>query len=222
MKRIAIVEDDRLFNEALYQTLKKADYAVDRAHSYGEGTALIDKQPDLFIVDVNLPAGDGFTLCRRIRESGQTPVMFLTARDDESDMIRAFDLGADDYLVKPFPMAVLLKHVEAILRRSSGQNQRFSYLELAMDFDRKSVTYRGEAINLTAKEYKVLELLVKNRGRVVTREMMLEQVWDADGAFVEENTVNVTLSRLRKKIEPNLEEPIFIRNVFGIGYTFGK
>lgn len=222
MKRIAIVEDDRLFNEALYQTLKKADYAVDRAHSYGEGTALIDKQPDLFIVDVNLPAGDGFTLCRRIRESGQTPVMFLTARDDESDMIRAFDLGADDYLVKPFPMAVLLKHVEAILRRSSGQNQRFSYLELAMDFDRKSVTYRGEAINLTAKEYKVLELLVKNRGRVVTREMMLEQVWDADGAFVEENTVNVTLSRLRKKIEPNLEEPIFIRNVFGMGYTFGK
>ena len=91
-----------------------------------------------------------------------------------------------------------------------------------MDFDRKSVTYRGEAINLTAKEYKVLELLVKNRGRVVTREMMLEQVWDADGAFVEENTVNVTLSRLRKKIEPNLEEPIFIRNVFGMGYTFGK
>ena len=149
MNTVAIVEDDRLFNEALYQILKKAGYETARAYSYGEG---------------------------------------------ETDMIKAFDLGADDYLVKPFPMAVLLKHVEAVLRRSSSEKDVLSYMDLQIDFQRKSVSYKGAEIKLTARE----------------------------GAFVEENTVNVTLSRLRKKIEPEPASPIFIRNVFGMGYTFGK
>ena len=194
MNTVAIVEDDRLFNEALYQILKKAGYETARAYSYGEGLALIEKTPDLMIVDVNLPGGEGFELCRRARDYGQIPVIFLTARDEETDMIKAFDLGADDYLVKPFPMAVLLKHVEAVLRRSSSEKDVLSYMDLQIDFQRKSVSYKGAEIKLTARE----------------------------GAFVEENTVNVTLSRLRKKIEPEPASPIFIRNVFGMGYTFGK
>ncbi len=222
MNTVAIVEDDRLFNEALYQILKKAGYETARAYSYGEGLALIEKTPDLMIVDVNLPGGEGFELCRRARDYGQVPVIFLTARDEETDMIKAFDLGADDYLVKPFPMAVLLKHVEAVLRRSSSEKDVLSYMDLQIDFQRKSVSYKGEEIKLTAREYGVLALLAKNQGRIVTKEMILEQVWDAEGAFVEENTVNVTLSRLRKKIEPEPASPIFIRNVFGMGYTFGK
>ena len=222
MNTVAIVEDDRLFNEALYQILKKAGYETARAYSYGEGLALIEKTPDLMIVDVNLPGGEGFELCRRARDYGQVPVIFLTARDEETDMIKAFDLGADDYLVKPFPMAVLLKHVEAVLRRSSSEKDVLSYMDLQIDFQRKSVSYQGAEIKLTAREYGVLALLAKNQGRIVTKEMILEQVWDAEGAFVEENTVNVTLSRLRKKIEPEPASPIFIRNVFGMGYTFGK
>nr|CRY96026.1 hypothetical protein [uncultured prokaryote] len=222
MNTVAIVEDDRLFNEALYQILKKAGYETARAYSYGEGLALIEKTPDLMIVDVNLPGGEGFELCRRARDYGQIPVIFLTARDEETDMIKAFDLGADDYLVKPFPMAVLLKHVEAVLRRSSSEKDVLSYMDLQIDFQRKSVSYQGAEIKLTAREYGVLALLAKNQGRIVTKEMILEQVWDAEGAFVEENTVNVTLSRLRKKIEPEPASPIFIRNVFGMGYTFGK
>lgn len=222
MNTVAIVEDDRLFNEALHQILKKAGYETARAYSYGEGLALIEKKPDLIIIDVNLPGGEGFELCRRARDYGQVPVIFLTARDEETDMIKAFDLGADDYLVKPFPMAVLLKHVEAVLRRSSSEKDILSYMDLQIDFQRKSVSYQGAEIKLTAREYGVLALLAKNQGRIVTKEMILEQVWDAEGAFVEENTVNVTLSRLRKKIEPEPASPIFIRNVFGMGYTFGK
>ena len=136
--------------------------------------------------------------------------------------MEGLDLGADDYLVKPFPMAVLLKHVEAVLRRSSSEKDVLSYMDLQIDFQRKSVSYKGAEIKLTAREYGVLALLAKNQGRIVTKEMILEQVWDAEGAFVEENTVNVTLSRLRKKIEPEPASPIFIRNVFGMGYTFGK
>lgn len=222
MNTVAIVEDDRLFNEALHQILKKAGYETARAYSFGEGMALIEKTPDLIIIDVNLPGGEGFELCRRARDYGQVPVIFLTARDEETDMIKAFDLGADDYLVKPFPMAVLLKHVEAVLRRSSSERDILSYMDLQIDFQRKSVSYQGAEIKLTAREYGVLALLAKNQGRIVTKEMILEQVWDAEGAFVEENTVNVTLSRLRKKIEPEPVSPIFIRNVFGMGYTFGK
>lgn len=222
MNTVAIVEDDRLFNEALHQILKKAGYETACAYSFGEGLALIEKKPDLIIIDVNLPGGEGFELCRRARDYGQVPVIFLTARDEETDMIKAFDLGADDYLVKPFPMAVLLKHVEAVLRRSSSEKDILSYMDLQIDFQRKSVSYQGAEIKLTAREYGVLALLAKNQGRIVTKEMILEQVWDAEGAFVEENTVNVTLSRLRKKIEPEPASPIFIRNVFGMGYTFGK
>ena len=150
------------------------------------------------------------------------PVIFLTARDEEEMMMEAFDCGADDYLVKPFPFQVLLKHIEAVLRRTGGEKAQLFYRELFIDFDRKEVRLAEEPVRLTAREYEVLALLARNRNRVVTRAMMLEQVWDAEGAFVEENTVNVTLNRLKKKIEPDPKHPVYIRNVFGMGYTFGE
>ena len=119
-------------------------------------------------------------------------------------------------------MPVLLKAIAAILRRTEDDSGVFVYMDLKLDFKRMTVTYKGEEIRLTPKEYKLLELLVRNKGRVVTKNMMLEQVWDKEGAFVEENTVNVTLNRLKKKIEPDTANPIFVKNVFGLGYTFGK
>ena len=138
-------------------------------------------------------------------------------------MLRAFDCGADDYLVKPFPMAVLLRHAQAVLRRSGeGGAKLFCYEDLSIDFERKQVMNRGRAINLTNKEYGLLELLARNRKKVVTKQMMLEQIWDEQGSYVEDNTVNVTLSRLRKKIEPDPANPVYIKNVFGLGYTFGE
>ena len=221
MTTIGIVEDDRLLNEALARMLEKKGYHPLRAYTLEEGMKLIRQKPELIILDINLPDGEGTRICKAAREYSRIPVLFLTARDEEEDMLRAFDLGADDYLVKPFSMAVLLKHVEAVLRRTQGEQEVFLYRGLTIDPERKQVAREGEEIRLTPREYALLELLARNRGRVLTKTMILEQVWDNQGAFVEENTVNVTLNRLKKKIELDPENPVYIRNVFGLGYTFG-
>ncbi len=221
MKTIGIVEDDRLLNEALAKMLEKNGYQPLQAHTLEEGMKLIRQKPELIILDINLPDGEGTRICQAAREYSRIPVLFLTARDEEEDMIQAFDLGADDYLVKPFSMAVLLKRVEAVLRRTQGEKEVFLYRGLTIDPERKQVAREGEEIRLTPKEYALLELLARNQGRVLTKTMILEQVWDNQGSFVEENTVNVTLNRLKKKIEPDPENPVYIRNVFGLGYTFG-
>ena len=222
MKKIAIIEDDKLFHEALKRALKKAGYQVAGAFSLAQGYEVLKEHPSLLIIDRNLPDGDGLELCRKARASGGIPALFLTARDEEEEMIKAFDFGADDYLVKPFSMAVLLKHIEAILRRTGKKHEIFQYENLKIDFERKQVFRETEEVRLTAKEYKLLEILAKNKGRVLTKTMLLQQVWDAEGAFVEENTVNVTLNRLKKKIEPDTSNPIYITNLFGLGYTLGK
>ena len=222
MKTIAVIEDDVLLNEALSRMLAGAGYQILRAHTLREGLDLIPQLPDLMIIDINLPDGEGTEACRQAREYSQIPVLILTARDEERDMIKAFDLGADDYLVKPFPMPVLLMHVEAILRRTAGEETGILYRGLKISPERKQVLRDGTEIRLSAREYALLELLARNKGKVVTKTMILEQVWDADGSFVEENTVNVTLNRLKKKIEPDPVNPVYIRNVFGLGYTVGE
>ncbi len=221
--KVIIVEDDRLLNRALCKTFTNAGYEAAGAMSMQEAENFLEDGTALMVVDIGLPDGDGFALCRKVQESTQIPVIFLTARDDEADMLRAFDCGADDYLVKPFPMAVLLKHAQAVLRRTGEEDAKlFCYEDLSIDFARKQVTSQGRSVNLTNKEYDLLALLARNRTKVITKQMMLEQVWDVQGSFVEENTVNVTLSRLRKKIEPDPANPVYIKNVFGLGYTFGE
>ena len=222
MKTIVIIEDDVLLNEALCKTFTNAGYCAKSAHSMKQGMALFNDSVSLAVIDIGLPDGDGITLCRRIQNLYKTPVIFLTARDEETDMLHAFDSGADDYLVKPFPMAVLLKHVEAVLRRAVEENpQIFHYEELSIDFERKLVKIKDNTVKLTPKEYRLLELLAKNRKKVLTKSMMLNQIWDEEGSFVEENTVNVTLTRLKKKIESNPANPVYIKNIFGLGYTLG-
>lgn len=221
--KVIIVEDDVLLNRALCKAFVNAGYEAEGASSIREAKNLLEDGVALMIIDIGLPDGEGFTLCRHVRENGDIPVIFLTARDDEADMLRGFDCGADDYLVKPFPIAVLLRHAQAVLRRMGEEDGNiFSYEGLSIDFERKQVTSQGEAVNLTPKEYNLLEMLVRNRKQVITKQMMLEQIWDEQGSFVEENTVNVTLSRLRKKIEPDPANPVYIKNVFGLGYTFGE
>lgn len=198
--KVIIVEDDVSLNRALCKAFANDGYEAKGAASIREALDILDNGTALMIIDIGLPDGDGFSLCRQVRESGEIPVIFLTAQDEEADMLRAFDCGADDYLVKPFPMAVLLKHAQAVLRRSGEEGAKvFCYEDLSIDFERKQVTSRGKAINLTNKEYGLLELLARNRKKVITKQMMLEQIWDEQGSYVEDNTVNVTLSRLRKK-----------------------
>lgn len=220
MTRIGIIEDDRPLNEALCTYLETLGYITDSAFSFEEGMALAEKHPDLLLADIGLADGSGIEICRMVR--GKTPVIFLTAKDGEENMLRAFGCGADDYLVKPFPMPVLAAHIQAVLRRIGGSRNELHYLDMYIDYDKKQVQLAGNPVKLTPREYQLLELLSQNRGRVVTKDMILEKVWDSRGVFVDDNTVNVTLNRLKKKIEPDSSHPLYIRNIFGLGYTFGE
>ncbi|MGN0484751.1 MAG: response regulator transcription factor [Lachnospiraceae bacterium] len=222
MKKIAIVEDERLYNAALAEVLKKEGYQVSQCYSVEEGKKAVEECPDIMVIDVCLPDGKGMEVCKKAHDEKEIPVIFLTACDEEENMIKAFDLGADDYLVKPFSMPVFVKHVEAVLRRTQGEKEVLLYRDLKVDFLRRQVTCQEREIKLTAKEYELFTFLAKNRGQVVTKEQILEHLWDSKGNYVEENTLNVTLNRLRKKIEPDPKKPIYIRNVFGLGYTFGE
>lgn len=221
MKKITVIEDDKLLNQALAIALEKSGYQVSSGFSCREAMTLLKENPDLMLVDINLPDGSGISICRKAEEFGHIPVLFLTARDEEQDMLEAFEAGGDDYVVKPFQMSVLKKRIEAILRRSSKEEDLFLYRELKIDWKKKQVFYQKEQVNLSAKEFRLMELLVKNKGQILTKETILERVWDIDGQFVVDNTVSVTVNRLRKKIEPDPAHPVFIKNVFGIGYTFG-
>lgn len=219
MEKIGIIEDEPLLNQALKIALEKEGFQTLQAFSVGEGRRLAKEKPDLYLVDINLPDGDGIRLCREILGKEQAPVIFLTGRDQEEDMLEAFQAGADDYVVKPFPMRVLMKRVQAVLRRSREEKESFSYGGLEIDFPGRRVSLQGKPVFLTPKEYRLLELFARNKGRILTKEQILEQVWDMDGMFVGENTVSVTVNRLRKKLAP-LGETL-IENIFGQGYRMG-
>lgn len=217
---VGIIEDDRLLNQALKLTLEKAGYETVSAHTKREALSIMGNGEELLIVDIGLPDGDGISLYRALQTRRKIPAIFLTARDEEEDMLSAFDIGADDYVVKPFSMKVLLRRIEAVLKRNRGTSQ-LSFRELILYPAGKQVFMKGQEIRLTAKEYRLLEYLMMNQGQVLTRENILEQVWGLSGQFVVDNTVSVTINRLRKKIEPDAGQPDYIKNVFGLGYRIG-
>ena len=170
-----------------------------------------------------MPDGNGLDFCREVRDKVNIPIVLFTANDTEEDMVKGFETGCDDYIAKPFSVEVLRHKVNAILKRNKMINKNlFEYNGLKIDFDRMSVDILGNEINLTATEYKLLELLAINKGKVVTKEILLEKLWDNNGNFVDENTLSVNIRRLRKKIEEDPKNPKYIITVFGIGYTFGE
>lgn len=219
MAKIGIVEDDRLLQEALDILFRKEGFEVLHAFSCREGIDLLKSQPDILLLDINLPDGLGFQVCERAKD---IPVLFLTARDDEVDMINAYDQGCEDYIVKPFSTEVLKKKIQVVLRRNAGLSDSFHYRTLSIDYKKKQVTQQGELVQLTAKEFQLLEYLTKNVGQVVSKEAILQKVWDLEGSFVGENTVSVTINRLRKKIEVDTLKNQYIKNIFGMGYIFGE
>lgn len=221
MAVIGIVEDDVLLNAALKRMLEKEGYEVRTAASFREGERLCTEPVDLLVIDWNLPDGEGIRLCGKAGGQKEILSILLTAKDEEEDIIRAFDAGADDYITKPFSSRILLKRVEAVLRRAE-EKKIVTCQGLTLDLEKKRVWKDGEEILLTPKEFSLLEFLTKNRGRTLTKENILDAVWDKDGAFVGENTISVTINRLRKKIETDSATPVYIKNVFGIGYRFGE
>lgn len=224
MQKILVVEDDVIICEGVKLLLENKGYEVNCAYTMEEAGLALEKPCDLVILDCNLPDGNGMDLCRELRKRGDMPVIFLTAKDTERDMIEGFQAGCDDYIAKPFSVELLSQRVMAVLRRSGGQRGKelFEYRGLSVDFQRMQVFLKGNPIKLSATEYKLLELLVKNRGQVLTRNAILEKIWDCDENFVDENTLNVHIRRLRQKLEEDARSPKYIVTVFGIGYTFGE
>lgn len=220
-RTIGIIEDDLLLNQALKMALQNAGYDILCAHTAKEALALLGNREALLLVDIGLPDGDGIHLYQELRKKREIPAIFLTARDEERDMLTAFDTGAEDYVVKPFSMEVLLKRIQVVLKRSGGE-EMFSFRELVLYPAAKQVFLKGQELSLTAKEYQLLEYLMRNQGQVLTKENILEQVWGMDGQFVVDNTVSVTINRLRKKIELDAKRPSYIKNVFGLGYRIGE
>lgn len=223
MENILIVEDDKILNKGLSFTLKGSNYNIISAFSKDEGKKLyLERDVNLIILDINLTDGSGIDLCKEIREKSQVPIIILTANDTEDDMIEGFKKGCDDYIIKPFSIELLKHRIAAILRRSIEDKNEFNYKDLNIDFDKMLVKVKDKEVKLTSTEYKLLELLVKNKKQVLTRNIILEKLWDAEGNFVDENALNVYIRRLRKKIEPDLKALKYIITVFGVGYTFGE
>ena len=224
MATVLIIEDDKILNRGVTFALKKEGYNVISAYSKFEGKQMIlNNEIDFLLLDINLPDGNGIDICKEIREKVNFPIVFFTANDTEEDMVKGFESGCDDYITKPFSVALLRHKVNATLRKNNIINKNiFEYDSLKVDFDKMSVVINDKEVNLTITEYKLLELLIKNRGQVLTKEILLEKVWDSNGNFVDGNTLSVNIRRLRSKIEIDSKKPRYIITIFGIGYTFGE
>lgn len=221
MANVFLLEDDRILSKGISIALKKDEHSVVTAYGYLEALQKYQNgKYDLFLLDINLPDGSGLEFCRKIRETSEIPVLFLTANDTEEDMLDGFGVGCDDYISKPFPIEVLRKKILAVLKRTGGGQSRIKYRDLEVDKEKCLVLMNGQEIHLTSTEYKLLIYLMENKGRVVTKAILLEQLWDIDGNFVDDNTVRVNINRLRQKLNDEKQE--YIVTVFGMGYTFGE
>ncbi|WP_324824767.1 response regulator transcription factor [Sinanaerobacter sp. ZZT-01] len=221
MKRILVVEDDVMLNSGLCYNLELDEYKGIPAHDAAAALEKVTNESfDLVILDVNLPDVDGFELCKKIKAKRDIPVIFLTARDLEADVMKGFDLGADDYITKPFNINIFRKKVAAVLKRSGESATQRLYLceDLVIDFDKLTATIKNEPIVFTPTEYKILKIFTSNPGVLLTRQLLLEKLYDVDANFVDEHTLTVNINRLRNKIENGDRK--YIKTVYGMGYLW--
>lgn len=221
MANIFLLEDDKILSKGISIALEKDGHHVTTAYGYVEALQKYTlKKYDLFLLDINLPDGNGMNFCQKIRQTSQLPVLFLTANDTEEDMLKGYDVGCDDYISKPFSIDVLRRKVSAILKRTITETARIQYKDLEVDMEKCLVLLHGQEVHLSATEYKLLCYLIQHKGTVVTKAMLLENLWDKDGNFIDDNTLRVNIKRLRQKLRDDNQE--YIVTVFGIGYTFGE
>ena len=224
MARILIVEDDKLLNEGIAIALKKHSHTVKSGYSYQEAFCMfLNNSFELILLDINLPDRSGLELCKEIRKKSDIPIIFITANDTEQDIVNGFMSGCDDYIAKPFSLEVMNRRIQAVLRRIRTEDEStFRSGVIAVNYKKMLVSKGEVSLKLTATEYKLLALLTQNSGQVLTRDIILQRLWDTDEAFVDENAVSVNMRRLRQKIEDDPKNPKYIRTVFGIGYTWGE
>lgn len=224
MKRIFFVEDDLSLIGGLTFALKKEGYETEVARTGLEAETLwTDGKFDLVILDVSLPDGSGFELCKKFRQSSRVPIMFLTAADEETDIIMGLDIGADDYMTKPFKLAVFLSRVHALLRRSENfreQNENLTSNGITVHLLKGEGYKNGEPLDLTSGEYRLLCLFMENPGVVLSAEQILGRLWDSSENFIDNKTLTVYIRRLRMKIEDDPGEPTKIVTVRGMGYKW--
>ena len=224
MKRIFFVEDDLSLINGLSFAIKKQGYEIDVARTSLEAEQLwMNGKYDLVILDVSLPDGSGYDICQKIRKVSKVPIMFLTAADEETDIIMGLDIGGDDYITKPFKLAVFLSRVNALLRRSENFNQMETELSsngITIQRLKGEVYKNGKQIDLTASEYKLLCLFMENPDMILSPEQILSRLWDCDEKYIDTNTLTVYIRRLRKKIEDNPADPHSIVTVRGMCYKW--
>ena len=216
-----LLEDDYAIATGLCYSLENEGYSVTQASGVKQAIDIISKEKfSLYILDLTLPDGSGYDVCKEIKKQGDLPVIFLTAYDDEVNVVMGFEFGADDYISKPFRLKELLVRIKSVLRRYNNETADgvIKFKDLTVNTNEAKVYKNGEEIILTAMEYRLLLILLNNRGKVLSRTQLLENIWDVDGDFVEDNTLTVYIKRLRDKIEEEPNRPLIIKTVRGLGY----
>ena len=224
MQKILVVEDDLALSAGVCFELDTSGYLTVAAYNCQKAQQLLKRDDfDLVILDVNLPDGNGFDLCREVKKNySDLPVIFLTANDLEQDVLNGFDLGADDYITKPFNIQILKRRVEVALRRGASSTKLSAECYddgfLCLDFSALIAMRNGEKLAITPNEYKMLRVLTANAGNIVTRQILLEKLWDCDSNYIDDHTLTVTVNRLRAKIED--ADHSYIQTVRGMGYIW--
>lgn len=224
MQKILVVEDDRKLNQALCYALEKQGYEPVPAFSIEEARRLYRELQEkaalhLVIQDVNLPDGEGFAFCKWVKEQGNIPVIFLTARDQEEDALTGYDMGAEDYVTKPFSLKILLRKINLILKRNVAKEKYlFDDGNLRIDAETAKITINEADCGVTPTEFRLLKLFAENKGKLLTYDILLEHLWDSAGTFTDKHTLAVNVNRLRGKIED--QDHKYISNVYGMGYQW--
>lgn len=221
MKTILIVEDDLAMSRGITLAMQQLSYEIAEASDLRTARHKLSlKSFDLVLLDINLPDGNGLELCKEVRKKFGSAVIFITANDLEVDEVVGLEVGADDYITKPFSLAVLRARIQAVLRRNEEVSHNTFYLEnFSFNFDSMTFLKRNVTLDLSKTEQRLLKVLVVNRGQVLSRQKLLERIWDG-GEFVDENALSVAIRRLREKIEDDPKKPQYIKTVYGIGYTW--
>lgn len=219
MTKILLVEDDRAIVSMLTEFLKKEGFMVKSAAGQSSALEIIKNEgADLVLLDISLAEGNGFAVCSAIKSNYKIPVIFLTASGDEYSTVTGFDLGADDYIPKPFRPRELVSRIRNVLRLTGNSSTVTKIGSVLVDTVKGTAERNGQDLYLSALEYRLLLVFINNRGAVLTRSKLLESIWDIAGEFVNDNTLTVYIKRLREKLEDDPAQPVFIKTVRGIGY----
>ena len=225
MKGILLLEDDKSLNRGISFKLKKEGYNLFSASSIKEARNIfLENEISLIISDIGLPDGSGLDFCEEIRKQSDVYIIMLTALNQEIDIVTGYELGADDYITKPFSLMVLMSKINAVMKRceKTNTNSLITCDDFTFDLNDNKLKKQGENILLSNTETKLLKYLMENSKQIISKEQLLEAIWDIDGNFIDENTLAVNIRRIRQKIEDNSSSPIYIKNVRGVGYVWDK